>query len=87
MHNWPKIENGDVPAFIAEVRRIDPDFPNGDRGPCLPSWIQGFKRWHDAGEGKALSHSTVGAVLHMLVAQAIRIERLIEERDQRTPDA
>jgi len=61
----------------------EPDLgSDANRHRCLPGWINTLTRWWDAGEERRLSKQAVGSLLHLLLAQHVRIERLTRERDE-----
>jgi hypothetical protein len=82
----------DLAAAVEErdrLRKIDefqlqyePELGDIDESKCRPGWIETLTRWYKAEEDKILNHWTVGAILHMLMADKKRVERLLAERDR-----
>ena len=60
----------------------EPNIGSGDTSICLPGWIKSFCEAFEAGKGMNLSHNAVRALCHTLIAGRVRVERLVDERNE-----
>ena len=68
--------------MLDELKLKEPWTGDGDFSPCLPSWINSLAKCQEAGTEFRISHNAVGALLHTMFANYVRVARLARERDE-----
>lgn len=67
--------------IIDTLKEYQPNAGSADRSDCLPAWIESLTKAFNKNNGMTLSHGAVSHLLHTLICNHLRIERLIKERD------